>query len=110
MSWSDPYSSALLPTGENIQLDTRKTGEGTSEWSYIVVRIPKAGSHPLSWYRCLQTYGQVPAGWEVGTTHDIHHDQTGRMLATGAEVVGFIEQGKKYDFVPNNKMPLWVFK
>lgn len=67
-------SAALLPTGEKMNpahpQDAAYFDE--NQVAYVMRRLDQPRTRPT---RVFTSYGSV--GWELGSQHQIHHDQTG---------------------------------
>ena len=101
----------LLPTGTKMNPRAPATAEYYDPGqSMIIIDIHDGPGFTKPKYRCLTTFGEVWNGWEIDTIHSIRHDQTGKILAHTASVVGFVEKGTVYGLVPNRPLPHWVFK
>lgn len=97
-------STALLPTGTNINLHAPETNDYFSpDLTYYVLRDGNKT-------RIASSYGEPEAAWAIGTVHTAHHDQAGYLLGVFT-VVGYrTPDGELHGDVPTRKHSLAVFK
>jgi hypothetical protein len=109
-----PYrnSSALLPTQTRMNPASPETADyyEKDQFAYVVEKLDWAGQ-PSKTYRVLTSFGDLGEAWKIGTSHEIHHDQTFRNLGF-FKVVGThdYKTGTKAGEVPDKKLAHWVFK
>lgn len=111
-------AAALLPTGEKMNPCHPETAEyyDPQQVAYIVNVGGSLGFgvDKVS-LRCLTSFGNLGKNWAIGTRHAIRHDQTCKMLAEAATVVGISFLGRdggrvNLGMVPDRKLSHWVFK
>lgn len=97
-------SAALLPTGSKMN---PRHPEGATYYDpgQVAIIVDINGS-----LKCLTSFGDL-GSWQIGSRHEIHHDQTMRRLGNG-KVVGKVwyPDGAVEGNVPNRALPHWVFK
>jgi len=99
-------STAILPTRTTVDPNDPEANEYYEPGTKYLVMGDLRG-RPR---RLISLWdGKVPAGWQVGTTHECHHDQAGYSFGL-LRVLGWFGRDFEYGEVPTRKLPLSVFK
>lgn len=100
-------STAILPTGTNINLNSPTENEYYEDsLAYHVFRGVTASGKPS--FRVISGAGK-PDFWRIGERVTFHHDQTFRDFGA-LKFVGSLYKGEIVGEVPDRKVPLSVLK